>query len=1035
MSEDATDPGRERRLYAVATVHLDTQWRWTVQETIRRHLPATLAGNFAHLERHPWFVLSFEGAFRYRLVEEYHPRDFERLRDWARQGRWHPAGAMLEAPDVNLPAPESLLRHILYGQRFFRARLGVESADLFLPDCFGFGWALPTIAAHCGLRGFSTSKLVKWRAPAGIPFDLGLWEGPDGGTLLAALRPEGYGEGLAEDLSTSERLLERLDRLGEETGLRVGMKYVGLGDRGGALDEAALAWLGRSLAGDGPITVVLAGSDRLCREVAPREAARLPRHRGELLLPTHGTGCWTSQAAAKRWNRRCERLADAAERAAAAAAWLGALPYPAEALREAWERFLWHQMHDDLTGTSVPQAYRFTWNDQLVALRTFEGVLTDAVAAVASGLDTSGDGIPVVVFNPLAHRRRELVEASLTGVPEPCLAIGPEGEEAPVQILAREGERTRLLFAAELPGHGFAVYRIVAGEAPPAASSVAARARRLESERHRVVLDAAGRLESLFDRLLGRELLAAPAGLQLLPDRSRRWPAWEIRYEDLRPGRERALDGPAEIALVESGPLRAALEVRRRAAGSRLAQRFVLAAEGEWMAIETRVDWRTRGRLLKLAFPLVPAPPAATYDLRCGAIERGTNAPAQHEVPAQQWADLSTEELGVSVLSASTYGWDRPVPGLLRATLLRAPAAGRRFRHQAVQDHGSHSFRHALYGHEGDWREGGTPAAAARFEQPLLAFAATPHAGPLGRRFALLGVRGEGVEVRALKRAEDGDELVVRLQEAHGRTARRVRLSLPTPLAGAHRGDGRERPHVQLPPEDGDLVLDFLPFELRTILLAPQAPGRPLTPPAGRPLPLPFDRRATSRHGERPTDFDGAGRSYPGELWPGAVEVAGLELPLGPAGAGALNALAAAGQTLAWEEPALRLLLLAASAGPDLDTEIRIGDRLVPWRVQRWTGPIGCFKGWRRGLRQRRWGRPGSGFLKRDAVAWVATHRHDRRLRDEPHELCYLFRYEFDLEPGERRLVLPREPRLRLFAAAVVLQGPPPVTPAWAERM
>ncbi len=1018
-------------LYVVATVHLDTQWRWTVQDTIREYLPATLAGNFAHLERYPWFVVSFEGAFRYRLIEDYHPEQFQRLAEWARRGRWRPAGGMLDSPDVNIPSPESLLRHILYGQRYFRERFGAESGDVFLPDCFGFGWALPTIASHCGLASFSSSKFVKWMAPAEIPFELGVWEGPDGGSLVAALRPEGYGEGLAEDLSGAERFVERLDALWRATGVAVGLKYVGLGDRGGALDAESMGWLERSLTGGGPVRVVLAGPERLARELPVRQAEGLPRHRGELLLPTHGTGCWTSQLAAKRWNRRCERLADAAERAAAAGDWLGALPYPTAALREAWELFLWHQMHDDLTGTSVPEAYRFTWNDQLLALHTFAAVATDAAAAVASGLDTTGGGIPFVAFNPLEWARREVVEVTVPYPADaPLVAIDPQGAAAPVQLLDRDGERARVLFAVELPPHGFAVYRLASGEAALPPGAVTGGAGWLESDRYRAEFDVAGRLTRLRDRRLDRELLAGPVDLQLLPDRSSRWPAWEIRAEDLAPGRELPLDGPAELELVESGPLRCVLEARRAAGGSTFVQRFALTAGGERLEIATRVDWHASARLLKLAFPLAVEAEVASYDLLCGAIERGVNSPERYEVPAQQWADLSQSDFGVSVLAASSYGWDRPAAHVLRSSLVRSPFAGRKFRHQADQDHGVHAFRHALYGHAGAWGEGGTVAAAARHEQPPLVFLATPHPGALGRRFAWLCLTGETVAVRALKKAEDDEALVVRLQETRGRRTRGVRVTLPQPIRRARAADGRERPHLELTPRDGELELDFLPFELRTLVLAPEPAAYALAPPRGRALALPYDHTATSLHGDRPIDFDGRGRSFPGELWPAVVAAGGVELPLAPAARGAHNAVACGGQQISWEEPAERLILLAAAVGDSREAEWVLGGRRERQRVPPWTGPIGCYKGWRSGLAGQRWAAPETGFVERTPVAWVAGHRHDGRLRDEPYEQAYLFRLELDLEAGDWSLRLPRDPAIRLFAAFLLTESHPRLVPA-----
>ena len=169
-----------RTLFVVANSHLDTQWRWTVRDTIREFLPKTLKQNFSRFEKFEHYRLSFEGAFRYMLMREYYPQDFEQLKSWVAAGRWAPAGSMLDAPDVNLVSPESLIRHILYGNAYFEREFGQRCNDIFLPDCFGFSFALPTIAAHCGLKGFSSSKLIKWIAPAEIPFEIGFWTGPDG---------------------------------------------------------------------------------------------------------------------------------------------------------------------------------------------------------------------------------------------------------------------------------------------------------------------------------------------------------------------------------------------------------------------------------------------------------------------------------------------------------------------------------------------------------------------------------------------------------------------------------------------------------------------------------------------------------------------------------------------------------------------------------------------------------------------------------------------------------------------------------------
>jgi alpha-mannosidase len=312
----------ERTLDVVATAHLDTQWRWTVRDTIEKFIPATLQDNFALFERYPDYTFSFEGAFRYMLAKEYYPAEYERLKGYVRDGRWKVAGSWVDAVDTNIPSPESLFRQALYGNGFFRREFGRESSDVFLPDCFGFGFALPSIAAHSGLVGFSSQKLT-WGSSVGVPFDVGLWEGVDGSSLVAALNPGDYAEGLYGDLATDPKVVEAVDRVGKTSGLYVDMRYFGVGDQGGAPAPAWLEWLQKSIRAAGPVSVRSTASDQLARDLTTgsdsARLARLPSYRGELLMTSHGAGCYTSQAAMKRFNRKNERLADAAERAAVAA--------------------------------------------------------------------------------------------------------------------------------------------------------------------------------------------------------------------------------------------------------------------------------------------------------------------------------------------------------------------------------------------------------------------------------------------------------------------------------------------------------------------------------------------------------------------------------------------------------------------------------------------------------------------------------------------------------------------------------------------
>ena len=161
----------ENKIFTVATAHLDTVWRWELAKTIEEFIPDTIEKNFNLIEAYPNYRFNFEGAFRYSLIEEYYPEAFEKIKEYVAAGRWCVSGSSWENGDVNIPSPEALFRNILYGNKYFFDKFGKKSKDIFLPDCFGFGYALPSVMKHANLKGFSTQKLG-WGGAYERPFDI-----------------------------------------------------------------------------------------------------------------------------------------------------------------------------------------------------------------------------------------------------------------------------------------------------------------------------------------------------------------------------------------------------------------------------------------------------------------------------------------------------------------------------------------------------------------------------------------------------------------------------------------------------------------------------------------------------------------------------------------------------------------------------------------------------------------------------------------------------------------------------------------------
>src|SRR5580698_10237316 len=255
----APDITKQPTLYVVPYAHLDTQWRWEFPQTISEFLLKTMRENFDLIEKYPHYVFNWTGANRYRLMKEYFPTDYAKVKQYVAAGRWYPAGSSMEEGDVNLPSAEAIIRQVLYGNTYFRKEFGKASEEFMLPDCFGFPADLPSILAHAGVRGFSTQKLSSgWQpapivggpdspeqTPEGIPFNVGIWEGTDGETIIAALNPGSYSGGINSDLSKEpagggrgeQDWVKRIALDGKVTGVFADYHYVGTGDIGGSVDE------------------------------------------------------------------------------------------------------------------------------------------------------------------------------------------------------------------------------------------------------------------------------------------------------------------------------------------------------------------------------------------------------------------------------------------------------------------------------------------------------------------------------------------------------------------------------------------------------------------------------------------------------------------------------------------------------------------------------------------------------------------------------------------------------------------------------
>jgi alpha-mannosidase len=1136
----APDITKQPTLYVVPYAHLDTQWRWEYPQVISEYLLKTMRVNFDYIDKYPHYVFNWTGSNRYRLMKEYYPSDYAKLKQYVAKGNWYPAGSSVEEGDVNLPSAESIIRQVLYGNTYFRNEFGKASAEYMLPDCFGFPASLPTILAHAGVKGFSTQKLsAAWqpapliggpdspeKTPEGIPFNVGVWEGPDGETVLAALNPGGYGSRIHTDLSktpppppppgTNRRRMQaetdwpkRIDLDGSVTGVYADYHYIGTGDIGGAVDEESVKLLeatvthseavlpgpssGRDASGaeaaapsapvrmgDGPVQVISATADQMFLDIKPEMQAKMPTYKGDLELINHSAGSLTSQAYHKRWNRKNEILADAAEKASIAAAWMGGRPYPQQRLNDAWTLVMGGQFHDAGAGTATPRSYEFQQNDDVIALNQFADVLTSATQSVASALDTQVTGIPVVVYNTLNIEREDVVEAAIRfsgEEPKAVRAFGPDGHEVPAQV-----ENGKVLFLAKTPSVGYAVYDIRRGQTPAHSTELKVSSSALENARYRISIGTDGDVTSIFDKSVNKELLAGPMRLAISNDAPKQWPAWNMDFDQEQAAPRAYVGGAAKIRVIENGPVRIAVEVSREGEGSKFVQTVRLSAgdSGNRVEFSDSIDWKTLSANLKAVFPLAAANKVATYNWEIGTIERPAATERQFEVASHHWIDQTdaSGSYGTTILTDVKNGSDKRDDSTLRLTLLRTPGGASQMKgeytDQLNQDWGHHEILFGIAGHAGDWRQGKTDWQAYRLSTPLIAFETGKHAGKLGRSFSLMSVDNPDIRVLALKKAELSDEVIVRLVELDGKAAPNVRVKFAGPVEAAREMNGQELPAGPASVADGALETSFKPYQPRTFALRLGAPPAHTNGVTSQPVALKYDLAAASEDDTKSTGgFDKQGDALPAEMLPAKLNINGVDFQLAPAGTGKPDALVAKGQAI--DLPAGdfdKVYVLAASAQGDQKAVFHVGDHPVNLTIENWGGFIGQWdtrlwkpkpdsvtegggrnsqvpahqvplrKDWAVSANHATWDLKNSGspdwsprypedylgmhpgYVKPATLAWYASHHHTPDGLNQPYAYSYLFVYAMDLPSHAKKLTLPTNDSIRIMAISVAKEDP-----------
>jgi alpha-mannosidase len=705
---------KQHEVALLGHAHLDMAWLWPIAETWAA-AERTFVSALNLQKDFPSLTFCHTTPALYAWMEEHRPELFAQIQAQVKAGKWEPIGGLWVEPEANLIGAESMVRQILYGQRYYQEKFGSTSAIAWLPDTFGFPWQLPQILSQGGITHFVTQKL-RWNDTNQYPDEYFRWQSPDG-TAVTALMSGPIGEGI-----DPEKIADYCWDWRQRTGLNHALWLTGVGDHGG-----------------GPTRDMLEIADRWSRSpFFPRityktaqnyleaiESTDLPVQNHDLYLEFH-RGCYSVHRDQKLYNHQCELALYQAELWSSLASLAVGFDYPYDEIETAWKQVLFNQFHDILPGTSIPEVYSEANPNWQAALATGQTLTNQALMAIAQQVTNPSDGQARILFNPCPW--------------------------------------DRTTWCGLVPALGY----LTTTAAPPRPHPVEpSNPWVLENDLLTVTIDpTTGAIASLIYKPTNYEYIQGLANhLQFFQDQDQYWDAWNIDPQY------------AQHPLVETTPITAKrqddqlterLTLRTTFRQSSFTTTYVLDQTADSLRVETQVDWQERHVLVKVAFPLTLSARVATYDMPAGVIDRPTlpTTPAekaQWEVPALSWASLTDGKQGFSLLTPSLHGYDH-TPHQLRLTLLRGVEWP-----DPTADRGLQTFTYALYPHPGDWRSAQVPRHTRDLALPLTEILIDRLTSNLPATASLLQWPAQNLELLSLKASEKRDgSFVLRGYESQG---------------------------------------------------------------------------------------------------------------------------------------------------------------------------------------------------------------------------------------------------------------------------
>ena len=816
-------PSQGYTIYVVPHSHIDLEWYWSYDKT--QVLILNILNHAVEmLKKDPKFAFAQDQMLALKpFWDSLSDADRDFLRRMVRERRFEVTTGMFVQPDINQPDFESLSRQLLVAKPWLEKTFGSKIITAWNIDTFGQTIQMPQLFRRAGFKyfAFMRDSLPSLEASVKSPF---YWQSPDGSKLLTywlsgtyALNPdrpgptlekfiqhnmEGndkilllWGNDLYVPIHSSEEIERRLRRAADELGI--------------------------------PIRSVVVTTPSRYFEEIEKSGLSVPTYTYDFNPPLYIQdlrGLWGERPRQKLALRSAEDALESSEKFNSIASLYGN-PYPAGELLGAWKKVLFNHNHDNMGGSHTDAVARATMTRYWSAIEAGRATLADALYQLSRKIDTSQGGkFPFLVFNSLSNPRTEVVhhEPLFRGQLQNFRILDHKGNPVPFRLVAayqrREGDPLSMAvveFLAKVPATGYRLYRIeaVPGTAEPSVWRPAGN--EISNRFFRLRLNpASGVISSLVDRRSGEELLDTRRyggnELVLLEEKDPNmegmihFTGTEIRGSKFPPDSITEMKDALGTRVMIEGPF---LTGRRR-------QQITLYDE------LPRIDFKTE----LLGFPGHDGMLTAVFPLRSrGKLKnRYETHNAVTERPdgiyyASTWVDVGNSEGGVALVNRGTAGHIIE-KGVVKLILFRSVTNYRFYHTPKAAEAGSHSYEYSLYPHGGDWSGSGVMEQAHSFNSPLRVISTDSHKGSLPAKHSFLEVESGHFEVTALKKAEEGRDLILRGHENQGK-AGRVGIRLALPVQQVWRADLLEQPGKELAISQGKVQFDCQPFEFVTLRL------------------------------------------------------------------------------------------------------------------------------------------------------------------------------------------------------------------------